>query len=276
MITPISPITPMRIPFIHRLITSSHSLLSRRAFLPRATAAAADDVVVLDSTHIDEFIKTRGIVTIPQKHEAAEAAAEAAATETLKAASLDACPLKCLLFLASGSPILIVLRSEDRVSEQALATFLNVAKSRVEMARTSQLIPITGFPVGQVPPFGHRAPLYTLVDQCVTSHSHVVFGDNLEYVLPTTELLRASNGKVAAVSVTAVSSAVEGSGSGNSTTGDAKERRLPVPWVAGAQAVSLTGVIAQKRKIANLLLFLNIVPPSPGQLGKVRKPTEIL
>ncbi|KAG7670980.1 hypothetical protein Ndes2526A_g01232 [Nannochloris sp. 'desiccata'] len=257
---------PMRIPFLGGVITSSFSRLSlsRRAFLPRSTAAV-DDSVALNFTHIDEFIKSRGVITLPREHGAA-----AGATEILE----DACPLKCLLFLASGTSILIVLRLEDRVSEQALAVFLNVAKSRIEMAKTHQLVPLTGFPVGEVPPFGHREPLYTLVDQCVTSHSHVAFGNNLEYVLPTTELLRATNGKVVSVSVAAAAAAA--AAAGQQGTGEEVTEvirvgsgpSLPLPWVSGAQAVSLTGIIAQKRKIANLLLFLNIVPPSPSPVGK--------
>jgi prolyl-tRNA editing enzyme YbaK/EbsC (Cys-tRNA(Pro) deacylase) len=284
MITRLPPIArQMRIPFLGRLISSSQSLISssRRAFLSRSTTAA-DDIVVLDSTHIDEYIKTRGIVTLPREN---EAVAGAVAEDTLLS-SHDACPLKCLLFLASGSPILIVLRLEDRVSEQALAAFLNVAKSRIEMAKPRQLVPLTGFPVGQVPPFGHRQPLYTLVDQCVTAHSHVVFGDNLEYVLPTTELLRAANGKVTSVSLAAVAAAAAAAvekeqgerktlinGSLPALTKNTSfASDLPLPWVEGAQAVSLTGIIAQKRKIANLLLFLNIVPASPGgQRVKVRE-----
>jgi prolyl-tRNA editing enzyme YbaK/EbsC (Cys-tRNA(Pro) deacylase) len=266
---PIAPAMPMRIPFLGGVITSSFSRLSlgRRAFLPRS-AATVNDIAVLDFTHIDEFIKSRGVVTLPRENGAA------GATEIFLE---NACPLKCLLFLASGIPILIVLRSEDRVSEQALATFLNVAKSRIEMAQIQQLIPLTGFPVGEIPPFGHREPLYTLVDQCVTSHSHVVFGNNLEYVLPTTELLRATNAKVLAVSVAAAAAIAQSKGEEGEAV--VSGPALPVPWVSGAQAVSLTGIIAQKRKIANLLLFLTIVPPSPGPGGsKVREEqnTEIM
>jgi len=265
LLPPIAPAMPMRIPFLGGAITSFSRLsLGRQAFLPRP-AAAVNDIAVLDFTHIDEFIKSRGVVTLPREHGAA-----AGAPEILE----NACPLKCLLFLASGTPILIVLRLEDRVSEQALATFLNVAKSRIEMAKTRQLIPLTGFSVGEIPPFGHREPLYTLVDQFITSHSHVVFGNNLEYVLPTTELLRATNAKVFSVSVAAAAAAAAAA---QGKDGDFKEANtvgirppLPVPWVSGAQAVSLSGIIAQKRKIANLLLFLNIVP-SAGPVGKVRE-----
>jgi prolyl-tRNA editing enzyme YbaK/EbsC (Cys-tRNA(Pro) deacylase) len=268
MITRLPPIAPMRFSIFRRLITSSKSLLSlgnraSRSFLARSTAAA-DGLVVLDGTHIDEFIKTRGIVTI-----STESVAEAASAEA--SVKRDACPLKCLLFLASGSPILVVLRLEDRVSESALATFLGIAKSRLEMARPQELIPLTGFPVGQVPPFGHREPLYTLIDQCVTSHSHVVFGDNLEYVLLTTELLRAANGKVVSVSLAAAAAAAA---TGNAEEGgdQIKATTLPAPWVSGAQAVSLTGIIAQKRKIANLLLFLSIVPPTSSSTRDSRPP----
>ncbi|GAB4817431.1 hypothetical protein N2152v2_004477 [Parachlorella kessleri] len=42
-------------------------------------------------------------------------------------------------------------------------------------------------------------------------------------------------------------------------------RELPLPWKAGSTVVTLEGIVAQRRKIARLLLFANLVPmPAEG------------
>ena len=99
----------------------------------------------------------------------------------------------------------------------------------------------------------------------------MVFGDDREYCLPTTELLRAARAVVAHVSTSAVAALTDdddssSSGSSSSIDGDNEGKQaliLPLPWGAGAQAVTLTAIIAQKRKIAGLLVFLTVVPPFP-------------
>ena len=233
----------------------------------------------MEPTRIDQFIEENGVVTLPS-------ATSSAAMGSPPLPPLGACPIKCMVFLAESSPVLVILRLEDRVSEAALARYLGLTKSRIAMAPPNQLINLTGYPVGEVPPFAHRDPLFTIVDAFVMSHSQVAFGHQLEYLLESTELVKASKAQVAAVSVNATEAAAgaeDGRNGGNGANlllgnngGDNynilsnyKATDLPLPWVKGTETVTMTGIVAKKRKIANLLLFLNIVPTSAGALPRV-------
>jgi prolyl-tRNA editing enzyme YbaK/EbsC (Cys-tRNA(Pro) deacylase) len=168
--------------------------------------------------------------------------------------------IKCLVFLAGGQPLLVVLRLEDRVSQPLLARHLGLPKSRLKLAPLDRLVALCGWPVGSVPPFAHRPALRTLVDAQVAQHSHVVFGDDRQHVVPAAELLRASAAAVAAVST---AGGVAGAGP------PAEQPRLPLPWAEGAQAATMIGIVAQKRKIARLLVFASLVPVQPGPLPTV-------
>lgn len=256
------------------LITSANSVLSfgRRVLACRAVAKG---LTPMDTTRIDQFIQEHDVVTLP-----AASLPVAVAGSPPPALSSEACALKCLVFLAENSPILVILRMEDRVSEQALARYLGLAKSRISMAPPDQLVDLTGYPVGEVPPFAHRNPLRTIVDQLVMSHTQVAFGHHLQYVLLSSELVRAAHAQVAAVSTDAADVATaravynertiyDSSSFPPGRDGDILSKNLPVPWVQGTEIVTMSGIIAQKRKIANLLLFLNIVPPSSGALARV-------
>ncbi len=52
---------------------------------------------------------------------------------------------------------------------------------------------------------------------------------------------------------------------------------LPLPWARGSEAVSVVAVVAQRRRIAKLLQFVNLVPeevpglPRDGQAVYLRK-----
>ena len=221
----------------------------------------------MEPTRIDQFIEENGVVTLPS-------ATSSAAMGSPPLPPLGACPIKCMVFLAESSPVLVILRLEDRVSEAALARYLGLTKSRIAMAPPNQLINLTGYPVGEVPPFAHRDPLFTIVDAFVMSHSQVAFGHQLEYLLESTELVKASKAQVAAVSVNATEAAAgaedgRNGGNGANILSNYKATDLPLPWVKGTETVTMTGIVAKKRKIANLLLFLNIVPTSAGALPRV-------
>ena len=47
--------------------------------------------------------------------------------------------IKCLVFLADGQPLLVVLRLEDRVSQPLLARHLGLPKSRLKLAPNSMV-----------------------------------------------------------------------------------------------------------------------------------------
>lgn len=220
-----------------------------RAVVDHQDSLSLDDVVA--------FMANQGIVALPQ-----------AGRPSASASSVE---IKCLLFLNAGAPLLIILPVQDRVSEPALAAFLGVPKSRLSMAPVNALVSLCGFPVGAVPPFGHRTPLPTIVDDTVVAHSHVVFGPSNEFVVACAELLRVSQATVGPISVASTSAASNGTHSTEAVIcAEWDSPQMPIPWKPGAQAVKMGGVIVQKRNIAKLLLFANIIPPLTQALPRVR------
>src|SRR5690554_4788683 len=72
--------------------------------------------------------------------------------------------VKSLVFLAGGEPLLVVAAGEARVSYPLLAAALGLGRKQVRFATPDEALLVTGFRVGAMPPFGHRAPLPTLLD----------------------------------------------------------------------------------------------------------------
>lgn len=180
--------------------------------------------------------------------------------------------IKCLVYMAAGAPLLVILRTQDRVSERLVAAHLGLAKRRVALAPAAQLMALTGFPVGSIPPFGHVRPLNTVVDALLCQeYTHVEFGEQGEWIVPVEELLRVTGARTLAVSVIPTEPDVL-------NRPFAASSNMPAPWPGGATHVSLNDcVVAQKRKIANLLVFLNVVPlsreppPKPGTAAYLRR-----
>lgn len=175
--------------------------------------------------------------------------------------------IKCILFLISRKrPVLAIVSIDDRVDEQALCRFLNVPKRRVKMAPMESLISICGYPAGRVPPFGHRRRLETVVDEKLVLCKNIKFGENLEHLIPTAELLRVSKGSVALISKMGLTDGIISEESVSKKHYELQDSMnhlsMPVPWPPGAQAAVVEGMIAQKRQMAQLLTFLSLVPVS--------------
>ena len=245
------------------------------------------DPIPSSSSSLDEFIKRENVTLFPPRP-----------TATDLDPPLAQLPLKCIVFLLSSSPsheepILVVLRVEDRVSVRALARLLHRPRPHLALAPFQRLVELTGYPVGHVPPFGHvPRPIRTicdrrLVDGEISSAAAaggatgggkiVVFGNDHEYRMRGEDLVRACHdSQVADVAVvrSTSSDSDSDSDSARASTDDAPQSSsvpLPLPWTLPVPSstatatstgveIEIRGIIAQKRKIANLLLFLNIVP----------------
>ena len=72
--------------------------------------------------------------------------------------------IKSLVFLCEGLPHLVVAAGEARISYKKFADSLGVSRRKVKMASPEGALEISGFPVGAMPPFGHKARLRTFVD----------------------------------------------------------------------------------------------------------------
>ena len=95
-------------------------------------------------------------------------------TAPLAARALGTTPntiVKSLLFLAGARPILVLAAGDRKVNARRLAKEVGVAK--VRLAGPDDVIAITGYAVGGVPPVAHRQPLQTLIDRHLLDHSIV-------------------------------------------------------------------------------------------------------
>lgn len=91
-------------------------------------------------------------------------------TSTAEAAALAAgAPVgsivKSLVFLADGVPLLVLVAGDRRVDVKRLRATLGLSKSRLRIAQPGEVLELTGFEVGGVPPVGHGHALRTLVDR---------------------------------------------------------------------------------------------------------------
>ncbi len=150
----------------------------------------------MDSSDLALFITIHGIkaeiVHLPVETPTVAAAAEAV---NVKPEQI----IKSLLFIADGSPVLVVTNGLTRVHRKSLAAELGISRRRVKIASKEQVMAYTGYVVGAVPPFGHPKPLPTLLDAGVLAESIIYGGggeDNALMRLSTDELQRVIDGEV--------------------------------------------------------------------------------
>jgi Cys-tRNA(Pro) deacylase len=84
--------------------------------------------------------------------------------------------VKSLLFLVEGRPVVVVACGVGRVDQRAIASWFGVGRKRVRLASPAEVLAATGYPIGALPPFGHRQPLPTLIDRRALIHPEVYAG----------------------------------------------------------------------------------------------------
>lgn len=127
-------------------------------------------------------------VTLP---DSAHTAQEAAAAIGVEVGAI----VKSLVFLRGEDPVLVLCSGSNTVDAGALG----LQKASAKVVREA-----TGQPIGGVAPYGHPAPLETLVDEDLMTHDVVWSGaGHPERVFPMSpvELLRRTNGTPARVRV---------------------------------------------------------------------------
>jgi prolyl-tRNA editing enzyme YbaK/EbsC (Cys-tRNA(Pro) deacylase) len=110
---------------------------------------------------------------------------------------------KSIVFVADGEPVVCVASGGHRVDTEKVADALDVAE--VRQAQADEVRAATGFAIGGVPPYGHPAPLETLVDEDLMGYGEVwAAAGTPRSVFPLTpaQLLERSGGTVACVSPT--------------------------------------------------------------------------
>lgn len=82
--------------------------------------------------------------------------------------------VKSLVFAVDGETVVALVSGANRLDESKLAAAAGGVSARRE--DPGGVREATGFPVGGVPPFGHRRPLRTFVDEDLLAHERVWAG----------------------------------------------------------------------------------------------------
>lgn len=125
-------------------------------------------------------------------------------TPTVEAAAqaVNASPeqiIKSILFLVDDQPVLAVACGKSTIERRAIADLYGVGKKRVKLAQSDQVLEISGYEVGAMPPFGHRQPLTTLIDPKVLASPESYAGGGAENALVRLnpqEILRVTSARV--------------------------------------------------------------------------------
>ncbi len=92
--------------------------------------------------------------------------------------------IKSVLFLiAGGQPVLAIASGTARVDDRRIAAHFGVSRRSVKLADADAVLRITGYPAGAVPPFGHPAPLRTLIDPGVIRQPQIYGGGGSGHAL---------------------------------------------------------------------------------------------
>ena len=91
--------------------------------------------------------------------------------------------IKSLLFLAIEEPVLVIANGTARVEWKMLADYLEISRRKLNMADPVTVQTLTGYPVGGVPPLGHRKPLRVVMEVGVLEHEWVYGGGGSEHAL---------------------------------------------------------------------------------------------
>ena len=107
--------------------------------------------------------------------------------------------VKSVLFTIYKRRVLAITCGTEPIERRAIAALYGVGRKRVKLAPPETVLAASGYPVGTVPPFGHPAPLETLIDPRVLEQDQVYAGGgdhNALVRLDPAEILRISGGQV--------------------------------------------------------------------------------
>jgi len=106
---------------------------------------------------------------------------------------------KNIVWLAGEAAVLVIAAGQARIDDRALARELGVGRKKVGLATPERAYAISGFVVGCMPSFGHRAALPTLIDSAVMALDRVYGGTGDPRVLISlapSDLVRLTDGSV--------------------------------------------------------------------------------
>jgi Cys-tRNA(Pro) deacylase len=78
--------------------------------------------------------------------------------------------VKSLLFLVDGRPVMTLVSGPNRLDEKKLAARFQVGRKKIKQAPAEEVLRLTGFAVGGVPPFGHKSEIPVYIDADLLHH----------------------------------------------------------------------------------------------------------
>lgn len=107
---------------------------------------------------------------------------------------------KSICFIVNGeTPLLVVASGDQQVDDRKIASYFNVGRKKVKMAKPDQCVEIFGYPPGGVPPIGHRADDITiLLDDTLRRFERVYAAagsSRINFGITPTELERVTGGQ---------------------------------------------------------------------------------
>jgi prolyl-tRNA editing enzyme YbaK/EbsC (Cys-tRNA(Pro) deacylase) len=108
---------------------------------------------------VERFLAAAGDVEVREFPEGTRTAADAAAAIGVEAGQI----VKSLLWMAGDEPVLALVAGDRRLDPDGLRAALGV--EAVRSANADEAREATGFSIGGVPPFGHPAPIRTIMDE---------------------------------------------------------------------------------------------------------------
>lgn len=159
----------------------------------------------MDDRDLEAFLRARGVqaelLRLPEPTPTVEAAARVLGVPVERIA-------KSVLFLVEGPDggetpaVIVVANGAHRVDYRRVAGSLGISRRRLKLAGPAQVLALTGYAVGAVPPLGYPRPLRTLIDARVLAQPEVYAGGGaLDAMLRITpaELLRVTPAEIADV-----------------------------------------------------------------------------
>ena len=108
---------------------------------------------------VQKALEALGVTSrVVELNESTRTSAEAASAIGTTVAQIA----KSLVFHAGDEPVLVIASGPNRVSLKKVGRHLGCTLAR---AGAVEVKDVTGFPIGGVPPVGHRSPLRTLMDE---------------------------------------------------------------------------------------------------------------
>ena len=84
---------------------------------------------------------------------------------------------------AGPRPVLVIASGTGKIDRRLLGAHFGVNRRKTIFADAETVLSLTGYPVGAVPPIGHRERLEVLVDPAVLVHAEVYGGGGSDRAL---------------------------------------------------------------------------------------------